>query len=222
MFWEKILYSDVFKGIGKQISFPANCELPIGNDVAYLERGICGVATVTQEGNDRTYLYFKSGNLMGFLRHILPVDTFAASHIHKTRNRVVTKTKVDCYIIKKEDFFRILKTNPAYYQVLTIALAQNLSNVMEHSAWLACENGPIRICSMLLEFSELAGGIYLLPRCFTQAEMAHFLSLHKITVAKILKSLREANFIRKDGQLIRIMDREALIKIVNRELCIRY
>jgi CRP-like cAMP-binding protein len=93
---------------------------------------------------------------------------------------------------------------------------------MEHSAWLACENAPVRICSMLLEFSECVGGIYLMPRCFTQAEMAHFLSLHKITVAKVLKSLREAGFIRKDGQLIRLVDREALIKIVNRELCIRY
>jgi CRP-like cAMP-binding protein len=222
MFWEKTQHSDVFKSIGTKHSFPPNSEFELGNDVAYLESGICAVATVTPEGNDRIYLYFKSGNLMGFLRHILPVENFADSHIHKVRNRVVSKTKAEIYTIKKDDFFHLLSSNPEYYKVLTLALAQNLSNVMEHSAWLACENAPVRICSMLLEFSECVGGIYLMPRCFTQAEMAHFLSLHKITVAKVLKSLREAGFIRKDGQLIRLVDREALIKIVNRELCIRY
>lgn len=158
MFWEKTQHSDVFKRIGKKHSFPANSELALGHDVAYLEKGICAVATVTQEGNDRTYLYFKSGNLMGFLRHILPADTFTNSHIHKVRNRVVSRTKVELYTIKKDDFFRLLSSNPEYYKVLTLALAQNLSNVMEHSAWLACENAPIRICSMLLEFSECVGG----------------------------------------------------------------
>lgn len=222
MFWEKVQHTEVFKGIGNKTSFPANCELPIGNDVVYLDVGICGLATITPEGNDRTYLYFKPGNLMGFLRHILPESTFAASHIHKTRNRIVSKTKVECYIIKKEVFFQTLTTQPEYYKVLTVSLAQNLSNVLEHSAWLACENAPIRICSMLLELSDFIGGIYLLPRCFTQAEMAHFLSLHKITVSKVIKALREENFISKDGQLIRIRNRDALIKIVNRELCIRY
>lgn len=222
MFWEEILHSDVFKGIGKKTSFSAGTEILLGNDVAYLVSGICGLATITPEGNDRTYFYFKSGNLMGFLRHILPAQTFGDSHIHKTRNRIVSKTKVECYIIKKDDFFQLLSTHPKYYEVLTIALAQNLSNVLEHSAWLSCENAPARVCSMLLEFSELVGGDYLLPRCFTQAEMAHFLSLHKITVAKVLKSLREANFIGKDGQLTRITDREALVKIVDRELCIQY
>lgn len=222
MFWEKAQHSELFKGIGKKASFPSNCELPIGNDVAYLESGICGVATITPEGNDRTYLYFKPGNLMGFLRHILPAPTFAGSHIHKTRNRIVSKTEVECYIIKKEVFFQTLAAQPEYYKVLTVALAQNLSNVLEHSAWLACENAPIRICSMLLELSDLVDGVYMLPRCFNQIEMAHFLSLHKITVSKVLKSLREEDFISKDGQLIRIRNRAALNKIVNRELCIRY
>lgn len=222
MFWNQIQNVEAFRRLGRKAEFPTGSEIDTKRYVAIIERGICALATMTPEGNERTYMYFKPGNLVGFLRHILSQDQFPHAHIYKTRNRIVAKTKVELTLIDKDDFLNLIAKDVRCHSDFTISLAQNLSNLIEHSALVSCENAPIRICAMLLEFCEKEDMRYFMPACFTQNEMSVFLSLHKITVAKVLRSLKEAGYIRKEGRRVEVVDHARLSQVVNREVCIRY
>lgn len=167
-------------------------------------------------------MYFKSGNLTGFIRHLLPKARYPKSYIHQTVNHIITRTSVTCYLIAKEDFFNLLKSNIQCYEDLTYSLAQNLSNVLEHSALVASENAPSKICAMLLEFSEPKNGRDVLHSCFNYSEIGNFLSLHTVTVAKIFKTLKDKQYIEKvDGHIV-IRDKEKLLEICNNEYVFSY
>lgn len=208
--------------MGKKTIIPEGREISFNRHVGLIESGICGLATVTPKGNERVYIYFKKGNLIGFLRHLLPESDYPESHIYKTRNRIRTMTEVTVYLIEADLFHNLLDNEPQAYIDLTLALAQNLSNMLEHSSLVACENAPIRVCTVLVEFSEYRKGRWILPRCFTQNEIANFLSLHKITVAKIFKTLRSAGYIERNMRNIELLDKKSLEMIIQRELCIWY
>lgn len=222
MFWGEVKDKNIYRKIGKKTIIPEGREISFKRHVGVVDSGICRLATVTPEGNERVYIYFKKGNLVGFLRHLLPESEYPESQIYKTRNRVRTMTEVTAYLIEVHAYQNLLDHEPRAYIDLTLALAQNLSNMLEHSSLVACENAPIRVCTMLVEFSEYREGRWLLPRCFTQSEFAHFLSLHKITVAKIFKTLRLAGYIHRNKRNIELLDKKSLEMIIQRELCIRY
>lgn len=202
--------------------FPVGQEMDTNRYVGLVESGICALATVTPEGNERTYLYFKTGDLIGFLRHVLPRDKFPRAHFYRAPNHIVAKTRVELTLIEKDTFLDLTRSDTGCHNDFTLSLAQNLANLLEHSALVACESAPIRICSMLLEFCEKEGERSFLPTCFTQGEISAFLSLHKITVAKVLKSLAEAGYIMRMGRRLEVVDRVRLTQVVKRELCIRY
>lgn len=222
MFWRKVTNKDLYRKAGKKITIKEGKEISFKSHVGLIESGICRLATITPEGNERVYIYFKKGNLVGFLRHLLPESEYPESHIYKTRNRVRSMTEVTMYLIEIDAYQHLLDHESEAYIDLTLALAQNLSNMLEHSSLVACENAPIRICTMLIEFSEYCEGRWFLPRCFTQNEIANFLSLHKITVAKIFKTLRLAGYIQRSKRDIELLDKKSLEMIIRRELCIRY
>ena len=222
MFWEHIHHADAFRRVGRRESLPAGREIDTLANVALVERGICALATMTPEGNERIYLYFKSGNLVGFLRHVLHRDNYPRAHFYRTRNRVVAKTRVELTLIDKDIFLDLVRRDAGCQRDFTISLAQNLANLMEHSALVSCESAPIRICAMLLEFCEPEGERSVLPACFTQGEISAFVALHKITVAKVLGSLTEAGYIRRTGRRLEVLEPAGLTQVVERELCIRY
>ena len=222
MFWEPVHNADAFRRAGHREVLPAGREMDAGRYVALVESGICGLTTVTPEGNERTYLYFKPGDLVGFLRHVLHQDKFPRAHFYRTRNRVVAKSRVELTLIDKDAFLDLTRRHAGCHQDFTISLAQNLANLMEHSALVSCESAPIRICAMLLEFCEPEGERSVLPACFTQGEISAFLALHKITVAKVLGSLTEAGYIRRTGRRLEVVEPARLTQVAERQLCIRY
>ena len=56
MFWEPVHNADAFRRAGHREVLPAGREMDAGRYVALVESGICGLTTVTPEGNERTYL----------------------------------------------------------------------------------------------------------------------------------------------------------------------
>ncbi len=223
MFWRKGNYLELFRKAGKKKEFPAGHELDITRySAVVLESGICSLGTVTPDGDERAFLYFKKGNIMGFIRHLLPESEFPESHIYKSRIRIRTMTDATLYILDRRALRQLLEEHPETYADITGALAQNMSNMLEHASLFTCENAPVRICAMLVEFSEYREGRWILPQCFTQNEMANFLSLHKITVAKVIKALRQEGFIDRSRRNIELLDKASLEMVVQRELSLRY
>ncbi|MGT2925438.1 helix-turn-helix domain-containing protein [Streptococcus caviae] len=72
----------------------------------------------------------------------------------------------------------------------------------------------LRYCRFLLEHSKLINGRYELPKFFKYQEIADYLAIHPVTVAKLTKTLAIQNILSKSGQQIIIRDHQALTRLL--------
>jgi CRP-like cAMP-binding protein len=152
----------------------------------------------------------------------MPDKHFAESFLPINLNSIVAKTPVRAYAIHHEHFFEVIEDDPGLYKDLSISLTQNLSNVLEHSYWLASADASTRLCLMLANFMEEVEGVFAIPRCLTYQEMGNFLSIHSVTVAKIVKSLVNEGIVVRKGHTLLISDPERLRQIARKEFFPKY
>lgn len=222
MFWTNALYSDFFKSIGKPMEFAKKTALPSGEFIYYIEEGLAALTMLMPNGDEKVYMYFKPGNLVGFARFSIPTEHFAESYIPINLNYVVAKTSLSVFAINNEDFYAAIEQDPKLHKDLSMAMTQNLSNVLEHSYWLASADASTRLCLMLINFMEETGQQLTIPRCLTYMEMANFLSIHTVTVAKIVKSLVAEAILGRQGQQLIVTDPERLRKVAHKDISLRY
>ena len=222
MFWHKVPQAETFKSLGTPLYIEKGASIPIGEHVYFIEEGIAALTMLTPSGDEKTYLYFKEGNLLGFIRFTLPLEVFERSYLSINVNSIVAKTPLHLYAINNKTFFQELENNPLLYKDLSLSLTQNLSNVLEHSFWVASEDASTRLCLMLQNFMIEEDNKCVLPKCFTYREMSNFLSIHTVTIAKICKRLCDERIIERSGHRLFITNRERLKKIATREESLQY
>lgn len=172
---------------------------------------------LTDSGDEKIFMYFKAGNLFGYMRYVMPNERFAKSYITINLNTMIAKTQLRVRAINHDFFFDAIQKAPLLYKDLSVALTQNLSNVLEHSYWLASEDASTRLCLMILNFVEKQRNEYYLPRCFTYLEMGNFLSIHAVTIAKIVKNLIGMRILERHGHTIKIIDIDRLQRIAYKQ-----
>ncbi|WP_415716260.1 Crp/Fnr family transcriptional regulator [Maridesulfovibrio sp.] len=222
MFWHKLPHSDLFESLGEQLIFDKNASLPIGKNVYYLEEGLAALTMLTASGAEKVFMYFKEGNFFGYMRYVMPDERFAESYIPINLNSMVAKTLLRVRAINHEEFFNVIESDPQLYKDFSISLTQNLSNVLEHSYWIASEDASTRLCLMLINFMEKKQEGHFMPRCFTYLEMGNFLSIHTVTIAKIVKSLVSMGVLERHGHSIKIIDLERLRQLAHKEISLAY
>lgn len=222
MFWHELPHIDTFKSIGRHTRFDKGEALPLGRNVYFLERGLAALTMLTPSGDEKVYMYFKSGNLLGFIRFTLPQELLPSSYISINCNSIVAKSPLEVWGIDNKIFFQELENNPTLYKDLSFSISQNLSNVLEHSYWLASKDASTRLCLMLVNFMEEREGKLVLPRCFTYREMSNFLSIHTVTIAKICKILVDQGVLERNGHCVHIADPQRLHQIAREETTLNY
>lgn len=99
----------------------------------------------------------------------------------------------------------------------------NYRNVLDHYALNQDDSAVIRLCYLLDEQSfPDADGRLLLDSCFSYSELSKYLGVHDVTVARIMSTLKKQGIIEKEGHRTFLKDRNQLLRIINRELDIKY
>lgn len=73
------------------------------------------------------------------------------------------------------------------------------------------------LCELILRNAEVRDGGAFLPKKYTNVEMAKFLSVHKVTVARILRVLKEEGCVARTKNGLQILDKAALWAYVDGE-----
>lgn len=223
MFWHQLPNAAAFRSMGELLTFARDESLPLGEHVFFIDSGIAALMMLTDSGDEKVYQYFKVGNITGSIRYIMPREQVEHSYLSVNVSSLVAKTPLRVYAIRHTAFFETLDEQPRLYKDLSISLTQNLSNVLEHSYWLAGEDAATRVCLMLLNFMEPeAAGRHVLPKCFTYREMSSFLSIHTVTIAKICKALIGSGVIRREGHTLYTDDFSGLRALALKQKTLSY
>lgn len=191
----------------------------ISNYVYLLEEGICALNSITKQGEEKVYLYFRPYRLIGFNQFVVSAERLNAS---APEFSVVTKTTCTLYQIPYCTFQELVLSNREFNAFLMETLADNYNDALIHFHLMQEESVVVRLCHLLFEVSQLRGGIRVVPRFFTYAEMAKYLGCHSVTVSRIMAKLKQQGFVTKTPSGIAIEQEDALQELINSDSRFQY
>lgn len=191
----------------------------LGTEQLYhLEKGRCALYLTDPRGGIISIFYHRKGQLINVLPNVLkclPLDgQFWQKKIPQNRFHVKALTDCELTIIDTDWFTRALAENVSISSYVIYSCALNLVNI-----YASAYNSPIlsnaqRVCRMILmALDREQEGV--IPPYLTHAEISNHLSIHIVTVSKILGRLRKLGIITKSGTAMLVNDAEALRAIAD-------
>ncbi|MDO7786609.1 Crp/Fnr family transcriptional regulator [Desulforamulus aquiferis] len=185
----------------------------------YLMSGTCHRSTITEKGDEIVFGVKKSSE--NFVQSTLGVLIIYSNGI--SSNNFIADTTCKCYRIPKKNFLHYIKDKPELLnQLITLAMYE-LRELA--GSFQARQEGKVanRLCEQLLKNAQLRQGKLIVNKDYSNyTTIGRFLGIHKVTVAKILKALKEEGIIDKDKQGIIILNEKLLTSYARAEKTIDY
>ena len=205
------------KKIGVEVSIARGGRFDFKN-VYYLTEGTAALTHLTENGEQSSFLYFRPGMLLNFLRPVISHtgigSEMAVKRFANLNHVIYAKTDCRCICINGKILLDYLSKNPEFYPLLLQSLSENLINVLALSTDIVTKPACVRVCQLLHDFMTDDTPPQI-PRYLTYTEIAFYLHLHVITVTKIFKALKEADIISKKGWTTIVTDAERLQAIAD-------
>ena len=117
----------------------------------------------------------------------------------------IAKTDCVCYKIPKETCMKYIREHPDLMEELLRCALDEYNKVMDLFEAKREGNVSGKLCKFLMEHNTKTKHGLLVPKKYTNVEIAKFLSVHKVTVARILRVLKEEGQIERtsEGLLIK-------------------
>ena len=160
--------------------------------VYYLEKGICYRTLTTDKGDEVIYNLKESGQGIRSLIGVLTLYSRGYSNYS-----FIAKTPCHCLRIPAKRFKDWAKDQPEVLLSLLLMAMDYYNELMID--FQSHQEGRVanRLCQLLLQNSQLVDGQLIIGKSYTHAELAAFLGIHKVTVSRILRSLRDEGVLTK-------------------------
>ena len=190
-----------------------------GKEAYWLLGGICALTCVNESGSQYSFLYFHRNMLFGFvpvLGRYYRMNRLVDVRASRSFSGFMAKT--DCSVIElpANAFLSEITRDREVLSVVLRAAVVNLADMLNHSMVIASLPVPCRVCYMLLEACPEEEP-YLLPAYLNYDEIAAHLGVHVITVTKIFGALYDNGIMSREGRRRAVLDKERLLRIVQRE-----
>ncbi|WP_291329496.1 Crp/Fnr family transcriptional regulator [Desulfovibrio sp. UCD-KL4C] len=206
---------EILSAIGTEIEVPKGARFDFRN-IYYLKEGIAALTHLTLAGEQSSFIYFKPGMLLNFLRPIITATGIGSDitmkRLSSLDHGIYAKTKCKCLCINGATFLEQAERDSALYRMLLRSISENLINVLALSTELSTKPASLRVCQVLFDFMSDDTPPEI-PRYLTYNEIAFYLSMHVITVTKIFKALKQSGVIDKKGRTTIVIDKARLFAI---------
>lgn len=210
-----ILYNK-FKEYGTQVTIEKNDDInntnvsPQSDSVYFLESGLMALMSISKEGEERVYLYFKAPRVIGFTGVLMNALDVKRSKGETSRLIIVAKTKCALRQMREPDFKHYLQSDIQFNLLILQVLTANYIEVLSHFQQAVEENAGTRFCRLLQESYVERDGKKVIPKTMTSLEMSKYLGTHPVTVSRIVSSLKKAGCITKEAGRLVICDEKML------------
>ena len=180
--------------------------------VYYLTDGIVKRMQVDNNGCKRTIEKRDSKAINGKVDAIIGL-ALAYSTQEKIHSRYVFKAVTDCkcYRIEKEEY---RKWAHAHADVMEETICLIIRENADTNDWIENKRYqgtmPMYVCQKLLLEAEKHDDKWILPPNFVARDMAFRRGIHKVTMSRIMRALKEEGVLKKTDKYWEISDYEAL------------
>lgn len=181
--------------------------------VYYLQKGIVYRELVTDSGHESILTSKTSNNIVESLVGILIL--YRRTDPYYSQYDFIAHTNCVCYRIPSDICLEYLRQHPDLLEEVVRTAMDEYTRLMQ--LFLAKREGCVagRLCDFLLERSYQTEAGQILSKKFTNVEIAKFLSVHKVTVARILRVLKETEVIVRTPQGLLLKEPQILQEYAN-------
>lgn len=176
--------------------------------VYYLVRGIAYVEETTQMGHESIMEVRYSGQGIRSLLGILAQYNQVTGGV--TYYDIVARTDCTCYQISVRECKKYLKEHSEMLEDLVSMAMETYMHMWGNFYSTKDEGGASRkLCSFMIEHSLPTQQGYVLSDTYTNVELSKFVAVHKVTIARMLRVLKEEGTIERipAGILLKNMER---------------
>ena len=187
--------------------------------IFYLTSGYFYRIMTTVKGDEVIYgLKSASEDLSKCLIGIFSLFGNGSSRTHEGRlssSDFVAMTDCEGYVIPKESVYTYLADNPEMMLLLLDVLADEYARLIKNYQAHQEQSVANRLCQLLLEHSTPNGDNTKRLVVVKNVDLAGFLGVHKVTVARIIKALKELEIVERDGSSLYITDVPGMERYAN-------
>lgn len=176
--------------------------------VYYLVQGTVYRELLTDSGYE-SILSVKNGNsVVGSLVGILVL--YRTDNPGLCNYNFIARTNCICYRVPKDVCMRYLREHPILLEDVVRTSMDEYNRLLD--LFQAKREGGVagRLCCFLLERSRDTEDGRILSKKYTNVEMSKFLSVHKVTVARILGALKDEGCVTRTEHGLQLLDIPAL------------
>lgn len=135
----------------------------------------------------------------------------------------VAHTDCTAYRIPVETCKEYLLQHPALLEAVLYCSLDEYTRVLQMFQSRREGTGTARLCALLLERSKvLEDGRMAVSRKCTNIELSKLLSIHKVTVSRMLRALKEEGVVERASEGLIILEPERLKQYANNDLVLEY
>jgi len=186
----------------------------------YLLRGTVYREAVTDAGRERILSSKASGNIVESLVGILILYRRPEEGI--SHNDFIAHTNCNCYRIPKDVCINYLRRHPELLEDVVRTAMDEYIRLM--TLFQAKEDGCVagKLCALLLERGRQTEQGLLVSKKVTNVEISKFLSVHKVTVARILRALKEEGAVERTADGLLLTNIEKLQRYAEHQIELKY
>ena len=179
-------------------------EEEVGSTMFIILDGRVKISRISDEGREVILSIMSEGDFFGEMS-ILDGQARSAN--------VITLEDSSILIIHREDFLRMMHDYPQIAINLLKELAHRLRRSDSQIKSLSLQNATGKVASTLLRIADDSGKIHLgqveIPKLPPQQDLANMAGTSRETISRVLKSLSEKGYLRKEGNKLIILDYES-------------
>ncbi len=176
--------------------------------VYYLKKGNVNREIITTNGIESVLSFKQAGQGIYSIVGILYL--YNEDFRYVSANDFVAMTDCECYKIPVESIKAYLRHHPEELEkVITVALKESLAITQRY---LAKTETPIHVvfCRWMINHLIKEGEEYYLPKKYTNIEMAKHMTVHKVTISRMLRALREEGTLERTKKGLHVLNYELL------------
>ncbi len=179
-------------------------EEEVGSTMFVILEGRVKISRISEEGREVILSILSEGDFFGEMS-ILDGQSRSAN--------VVTLEDSTILVIHREDFLQMMHDFPQIAINLLKELAHRLRRSDSQIKSLSLQNATGKVASTLLRIADDSGKIHLgqveIPKLPPQQDLANMAGTSRETISRVLKTLSEQGYLRKEGNKIIILDYES-------------
>ncbi len=178
-------------------------EEEVGSTMFIILSGRVKISRISDEGREVILSILVDGDFFGEMS-ILDGQTRSAN--------AVTLEDSELLLIQRENFLRILHDYPQVAINLLKELAHRLRRSDEQIKSLSLQNAMGKVASTILRIADDSGiikhGQVEIPQLPPQQDLANMAGTSRETISRVIKSLGQLGYVRKEGSKLIILDYE--------------